>query len=82
MNQGCQIFRDAICQNGGNFSKNTTKLQKGHIIYQLVVIYSKWPYNIPTLSISRPSKNLLKFYFWFENIQSGNPEMNGRKFDE
>jgi hypothetical protein len=38
------------------------------------VIYSKWPYNVPTLSIPRPSKIYPKWDFWFENKPSGNPD--------
>jgi hypothetical protein len=36
----------------------------------MAIKYSKWPQNIPTFFILRPSKN---WDFWFENIQSGNP---------
>jgi hypothetical protein len=30
------------------------------------VIYSKWPYNIPTFSLSSPSKIYPNWDFWFE----------------
>jgi hypothetical protein len=36
-------------------------------------VYSKWPKNIATFSISRPSKIYPIWDFWFENIQLGNP---------
>jgi hypothetical protein len=49
-----------------------TKLPNGHNIFQMPVMYSKWPYNIPILSISRPSKINPNFDFWFENKPSGN----------
>jgi hypothetical protein len=32
----------------GKYTKFATKLPNGHTIYQMAVIYSKWPYNIPT----------------------------------
>jgi hypothetical protein len=38
--QGCQIFVIQLYQNGG---KMTTKLPNGHTLYQMAVIYSKWP---------------------------------------
>jgi hypothetical protein len=38
--------------------------------------YTKWPYNIPTFSILRPSKIYPNRDFWFENIPSGNPGTN------
>jgi hypothetical protein len=42
-------------------------------MYQLAIIYSKWPWNIPTFPIPRPSKIYPNWDFWFENIQSGSP---------
>jgi hypothetical protein len=52
-NQGCQIFLDTLNQKEGKYTKLPLK---GHKIFQMAVIYSKWPYNIPTLFIPRPSK--------------------------
>jgi hypothetical protein len=34
--QGCQIFLDEICQNGGKYTKFPLK-------YQMVIKYTKWP---------------------------------------
>jgi hypothetical protein len=34
---------------------------------------AKWPQNIPTSSIAL--QNFQNWYFWFENIASGNPEL-------
>jgi hypothetical protein len=41
--------------------------------YQMAIIYSKWVKNIPTNSITRPSKIYPNWDFWYENIPSGNP---------
>jgi hypothetical protein len=41
--------------------------------------YSKWPHNIPTLTIKRPSKIYPNWDFWFENKPSGNPVILGGK---
>jgi hypothetical protein len=57
--QGCQIYLGPTFQNGQNI-RNYRK------IYQMAV-------NIPTLSITRPSKIYPNWDFWFENIPSGNP---------
>jgi hypothetical protein len=43
-------------------------------MYQMAVVHSKSPKNITTFSIPRPSKIYPNWYFWFENIPSGNPE--------
>jgi hypothetical protein len=64
--QGCQIFRGTTYQNGEN-------LPNDHKIYQMVVKYSKWPQNIPTLSFARSFKIYPYGNFGFENIPSGNP---------
>jgi hypothetical protein len=57
----------------GKIYQMAIKLPNGHKIYQMFIIYSKWPLNIPIFSISRTSKNYPKWDFWFENIPSGNP---------
>jgi hypothetical protein len=46
----------------------------------MAVIYSKWPNNIPTFSIRRPSKIYPNGIFWFENKTSGNPDAIFRTF--
>jgi hypothetical protein len=46
--QGCQIFLGTTYQNGKNIPKD-------HKIYQMATKYTKWPQNIPTSSIARPS---------------------------
>jgi hypothetical protein len=57
--QGCQIVLGTTFQN----EKTYTKMGNGkhiyvndHKIYQKLMKYTKWPWNIPTFSISRPSK--------------------------
>jgi hypothetical protein len=65
--QGCQSFLDKIYQNGGKYTKMALN-------YQMAVKYSKWPNNIPTFPISRPSKIYPNWDFGFEKIPSGNPE--------
>jgi hypothetical protein len=40
----------------------------------MVVKYSKWPQNIPTLSFPRASKIYPNSNFWFKNKPSGNLE--------
>jgi hypothetical protein len=42
---------------------------------------TKWPLNIPTSSIARPSKIYPNWSFWFENIPSGNPEAFGFRLE-
>jgi hypothetical protein len=52
-----------------------------HKMYQMVIKYpkcpyikySKWLYNVSTLSHLRPSKIYPNWDFWFENKPSGNP---------
>jgi hypothetical protein len=34
----------------------TTNLPNGHKLYHMAMKYARWPQNIPTLSIPRPSK--------------------------
>jgi hypothetical protein len=43
---------------------------------QMATLYSKWALNVATFSIPKPSKSYPKCNFWFENIPSGNPDMN------
>jgi hypothetical protein len=39
----------------------------------MTVIYSKWPWNIPTFSFQSPPPKFTQI--WFENIPSGNPDV-------
>jgi hypothetical protein len=55
-----------------------TKLPKGHKIYQMAVIYSKWPPTILNIFIPRPSKIYPNLDFWFENLPSGNRDLKSR----
>jgi hypothetical protein len=71
--RGCQIFLDTMYQNLEKYTKSALNYQNGHKIYPMAVIYSKWTWNIPTISISRPSKIYPNWNLWFENIPSGNP---------
>jgi hypothetical protein len=57
----------------GEIYQIATKLPNGHQMQQEAEIYSKWPKNMPTLSIPRPSKIYPNCDFCFENIPSGNP---------
>jgi hypothetical protein len=50
-----------------------TKVTNGLTIYQMAVIYAKWPINIPFFFFPRHSKIYPNLDFWFENIPSGNP---------
>jgi hypothetical protein len=38
----------------------------------MAINYTKWPQNIPTTMIARPSKIYPNWYFRLENIPSGN----------
>jgi hypothetical protein len=58
----------------GKIYQIANKLPNGHEIYQMAVIYSKWPWNMSTVSIPRATKIYPKWDFWFENIPSGNPD--------
>jgi hypothetical protein len=75
MYQGCQIFLAAIYQNGEKYTRIATKLPNYYKIYQMAVIYFKWLKNIPTFSITRPSKIYPSKDCWFENAPSGNPDL-------
>jgi hypothetical protein len=44
----------------------------------MAAIYSKWPKNIPTFSIPRPSIIYQNWDFWFENKSSGSLATNGK----
>jgi hypothetical protein len=71
---GLPDFIDTIYRNGGKCTKLTIGiLLNGHRMYQMYVIHSNWPYNIPTFSIPRPSMIYPNWDIWFENIPSGNP---------
>jgi hypothetical protein len=41
--QGCQIFLHLIYHNGGEIYQTATKFPNGHSIFEMAVIYSKWP---------------------------------------
>jgi hypothetical protein len=43
--------------------------------YQMAIKYTKWLENLPTSSIARPSKIYPNWNFWFENMPSGNPDV-------
>jgi hypothetical protein len=60
----------------GAYIPKCLKLPKGHKMYQMAVIYSKWPKNIPIFSISRPSQIYPNWDFGFENKPSGNPDFH------
>jgi hypothetical protein len=62
--QGCQIFIYLIYQNVGNFFKLPLHyIPKGRKYTKMAVIYSQWPYNIPTFFHSKALQNLPKFGF-------------------
>jgi hypothetical protein len=65
-NQGCQIFRDTNIPKRGKIYQITPKLLNGHKIYQMTLIYSKRPQNLPTCLISMPSKIYPNWDFWFQ----------------
>jgi hypothetical protein len=48
--QGCQMFVVQHTKTGKNIPKRC------HKIYQMATKYIKWPQNVPTSSIARPSK--------------------------
>jgi hypothetical protein len=58
----------------GKISQTAPKLPNSHNIYEMAVIYFKWPHNVPTFSIPRPSKIDPNWDFWYENMPSGNPD--------
>jgi hypothetical protein len=45
----------------------------------MAVNYTKWPKNIPTFSIPRPSKLYPNWEFWSKNKPSGNPDTHTKK---
>jgi hypothetical protein len=48
-------------------------LSNGHKLYQIAINHTKWPFNMLTSFIARPSKLYPNRDFWFENMPSGNP---------
>jgi hypothetical protein len=50
------------------------QLPNAHKIFQMALIYSKWPQNMQTFFVPRPSKIYPNLNFWSENIPSGNPD--------
>jgi hypothetical protein len=61
----------------GKIYQIATKLSNGHKIYQMAVnIPNDHRHNIPTFFIPRPSQIYPNFDFWFENIPSGNLDLN------
>jgi hypothetical protein len=59
--QDCQIFLGAKYQMGGDLPNyHKTCIPNGNKTYQMVVKYSKWPQNTPTISISKALQNLHK----------------------
>jgi hypothetical protein len=67
-----QVFPGITYQNRGNIPKDhkifqmATKIPNVHKMYQMAIKYSK-------LFHSKAFQNMSKWYFWFENISSGNP---------
>jgi hypothetical protein len=55
------------------YAKRTQNKPNDHKLYQMAVKQTKGPLNIPTVSISRPSKTYSELGFGFENKPSGNP---------
>jgi hypothetical protein len=77
-NQGCQIFLGTIYQNVKN-TPNDRYIPNGNELYPITTKYTRWPYNLPTSSISRPSKIYPSWDFSFENMPSGNPGNSSTK---
>jgi hypothetical protein len=73
VHQGCQIFLDKMYQNWAKIYQIATKLPKHHKMYQMGIIYSKWPKSKPKVFHSKALKISPNWDFWFENIPSGNP---------
>jgi hypothetical protein len=59
--------------NLGKIYQIATKSPNGHTMFQMAVLYSKWPKNTPTFFHNKVLENLPKFGFWFEKKPSGNP---------
>jgi hypothetical protein len=55
----------------GKYTKLPLNYQMAIICTKLSKIYSKWPQNIPNISILRPFQFHPNWYFWFENIPYG-----------
>jgi hypothetical protein len=72
--QGCQIFLGTIYQNGNSIPIDpkiyliATKIPNGRKIDQTTIKYTNNNFHCKTL------QNLPKLGFWFEYIQSGNPD--------
>jgi hypothetical protein len=63
--QCCQIFW--VPKTGKKYTKTGENILKGHKIFQMALKLIKWPLNIPTSSVARPSKIYPNCDFWFEN---------------
>jgi hypothetical protein len=65
-----------IPKRGKNYPTTTKYTKWPRISYQMVVNYSKWPQNIPTLSFPRHSKVYPNRFFCIKIIPSGNPVLH------
>jgi hypothetical protein len=65
VHQGCQIFLDKMYQNWAKIYQIATKLPKHHKMYQMGIIYSKWPKSKPKVFHSKALKISPNWDFWF-----------------
>jgi hypothetical protein len=62
-NRVARVFLTQYTKKGGKRYQIATKLHNGQTIYQMAVVYSKWPKNTPTFSTPRTSKIYPNWYF-------------------
>jgi hypothetical protein len=74
---GLPDFSSYSIPKRGKCTKLPENLPNRHEKYQMVVKYSKWPQNIPNMSIQRSSKIYSNRNFWFEKMLSGKPASDG-----
>jgi hypothetical protein len=85
-NQGCQFFSSYNLPKRGKYTKWPWHIPKGHKICRMAIRsvcipnghkIDKMSIKFTNIFIARHSKNYQNWYFWLENIPSGNTEPNG-----
>jgi hypothetical protein len=64
------------------YIKTRENIPNGTKLFQMAGKLTEWSLNLPTTYIARPYKVYPNWYFWFENIPSGNPGVHSKAIPE